>query len=179
MRLSRSSASLVVLTLLLASVAGNNRCGAAGAQPAQWEREIQAFEAIDRLRPPPTNAFLFVGSSSIRMWKTLTEDFKGLPVINRGFGGSQMSDVTYFANRIVIPYRPREVLVYAGDNDLAAGKTPEQVQADYAEFVQKVQSRLAKNPHYLHLDQAKPCPVAISGQNARGQFLNLSVYHVR
>lgn len=111
---------------------------------AQWEPEIKAFEAVDRVRRPPTNAVLFIGSSSIRMWKTLADDMKGLPVFNRGFGGSQMSDLVYFADRIVVPYQPREVVVYEGDNDLAGGKTPEQVRDDFAEFIKKVHAALPR-----------------------------------
>jgi lysophospholipase L1-like esterase len=150
MRLINSKFNLLLVLGLLALVETNDRCGAAIAQPVppsqpgQFEREIKAFEALDRVRPPATNSLLFIGSSSIRLWKTLAEDMKGLPVINRGFGGSQMSDVTYFADRIVLPYRPREVIVYAGDNDLAAGKTPEQVRNDYAAFVTKVLGALPK-----------------------------------
>jgi lysophospholipase L1-like esterase len=129
---------------------------AAASNPAQFEPEIKAFEAFDRVRPPPTNAVLFVGSSSIRLWRSLAEDLKGVPVINRGFGGSQMSDCVHFADRIVLRYRPREVLVYAGDNDLAAGKTPEQVRDDFAAFVRKVHAALPKTRiTYLSI---KPSP---------------------
>lgn len=91
----------------------------------KWENDIAAFEAADRIDPPPKDAIVFVGSSSIRLWKTLSDDFSGLPVINRGFGGSCMHDTLRYADRIVIPYRPRHVVVYAGDNDIAFGGTVE------------------------------------------------------
>jgi lysophospholipase L1-like esterase len=103
--------------------------------PSQWEPEIVAFESADRTNPPPSGGIVFVGSSSIRMWQTLQNDFPGLPVVNRGFGGSVLSDVVEFANRIVVPYKPRMVVLYAGDNDLAAGRTPARVFADFQEFV--------------------------------------------
>lgn len=109
---------------------------------AKWEPDIRAFEASDRTNPPPKNAILFVGSSSIRFWKTLARDFPGERVINRGFGGSCIADSVEFADRIVIPYAPRTIVFYAGDNDLAEGRTPEQVAADYRDFVQKVHERL-------------------------------------
>src|SRR5581483_5501904 len=96
----------------------------------RWESEIQAFERQDAKRRPPENAILFVGSSSVRLWK-LKESFPNLDVINRGFGGSELADTVHFAERIVIPYRPRLVVLYAGDNDLAAGKKPKQVLADF------------------------------------------------
>ena len=107
-----------------------------------WEPEIKAFEASDRTNPPPQGAILFVGSSSIRIWKTLAQDFPGHQVINRGFGGSKIADSTAFADRIIVPYHPSMVALYAGDNDLAAGNTPAQVVADYRAFVRKIRAKL-------------------------------------
>ena len=106
--------------------------------PAPFENEIKAFEQSDAQSPPPKNAVLFVGSSSIRLWKTLEQDFPGLKVINRGFGGSQVEHSVRYAHRIVLPYRPRLIVFYAGDNDLAAGKSPNRVLEDFKEFVAKV-----------------------------------------
>src|ERR1700749_5031409 len=92
-----------------------------------WEKEISAFEASDRTNPPPQNGILFIGSSSFRKWTNLVNAFPGKPVINRGFGGSQIADSTALADRIVFPYHPRLIVFYAGDNDLAAGHSAEQV----------------------------------------------------
>jgi len=118
----------------------------AGAQPphnfAQWEKEIAAFEAADRTNPPPKNGVLFIGSSTIRLWKTLAQDFPGQPVIGRGVGGCEIVDCTHFADRIVFPYQPRMIFFRCGGNDLANGKSPEQVFADYQEFVAAVRTRL-------------------------------------
>ena len=108
----------------------------------KWEKEIGAFAASDRTNPPPTNALLFVGSSTIRLWTTLATDFPGQPVINRGFGGSEIVDSTHFADRIVFPYAPRAIFFRAGGNDIAAGKTPESVFADFKEFVETIHARL-------------------------------------
>lgn len=108
----------------------------------QWEEAIQAFEQMDETDPPPEGAILFAGSSSIRLWSALAEDFPDARIINRGFGGSQMSDLIHFADRIVTPYAPRLILVYEGDNDVAAGKTAEQVFADYRAFVSLVHEEL-------------------------------------
>jgi lysophospholipase L1-like esterase len=104
----------------------------------KWNADIQAFEAADKANPPPGSAVLFIGSSSIRFWKTLAADFPGYRVINRGFGGSDLDDATAFADRIVAPYRPAALVMYAGDNDLQGGDTPEQVRDDFAAFVAKV-----------------------------------------
>jgi lysophospholipase L1-like esterase len=130
------------VALVLGAEFGWSTTVLAAGSPAQWEKDIAAFEASDKTNPPPKRAILFIGSSSIRMWKTLSDDFKGFAVINRGFGGSQMSDSDYYADRIVLPYQPRQILVYAGDNDLAAGKSPEQILADVQRFVETVHRSL-------------------------------------
>jgi lysophospholipase L1-like esterase len=113
---------------------------------AKWQRAIEVFEAADRRSPPAPGAVLFVGSSSIRFWKTLPADFPQYHVLNRGFGGSHVADCTAFADRIVIPYRPSVIILHAGSNDLAAGKSPERVLADYQAFVAKVRAALPETP---------------------------------
>jgi lysophospholipase L1-like esterase len=107
-----------------------------------FEAEISAFEQADLASPPPANPVLFVGSSSIRVWPDLAGDFPDYPVMNRGFGGSQMSDVLYYFDRVVAVYDPALILVYEGDNDLASGKTVDQVYADYIEFLALVEEQL-------------------------------------
>jgi len=108
----------------------------------RFEKEIAAYEAADKTNPPPQGAIVFTGASGIKRWNTLAEDFPGLTVLNRGFGGSQVSDSVYFAERIVIPYHPKVVVIQAGGNDINAGKTPEQVLADFQEWVAKVRAAL-------------------------------------
>lgn len=107
-----------------------------------WEEDMRKFEAADAAHPPTPHGILFVGSSSIRFWDTLATDFPGQPVINRGFGGSEVRDSTWYADRIVVPYAPRLVVFYAGDNDLTAGRTPAQVRDDFVAFVQRVRKDL-------------------------------------
>jgi|GEM_PF-1035007 len=115
---------------------------AAAARAAQqpFAADIAAFEAGDRTNPPPKDAVLFVGSSSIRFWTTLAEDFPGVPTLNRGFGGSTAADCARYAPRIAVPYRPRRIVFYAGDNDVAAGRAPEQILADFESFVAQVRA---------------------------------------
>ncbi|MEI7035193.1 SGNH/GDSL hydrolase family protein [Fulvimonas yonginensis] len=108
--------------------------------PGQWRPDIAAFEAADRAHPPPAGAVLFVGSSSIRMWHGLAADFPGRRVINRGFGGSRIADATFYADRILAPYHPRAIVLYAGDNDLAEGCTPQQVRDAFAAFVRRARA---------------------------------------
>jgi len=107
-----------------------------------WEQDMRRFASEDAAQPPPRGAVLFVGSSSIRMWDTLATDFGDTAVINRGFGGSEIRDSTWYADRIVIPYAPRMVVLYAGDNDLNSGRTPQQLRADFRDFVERVRRGL-------------------------------------
>jgi len=101
----------------------------------RWEDEILQFEAADRQDPPKPGGILFVGSSSIRLWPQLRADFPGQSVIQRGFGGSDLPDIIHFAPRIVLPYKPKLIFLYEGDNDLAEGRTPLEVFHDYKAFV--------------------------------------------
>lgn len=107
----------------------------------RWEPAIRRFEQADRKSPPPKDAILFVGSSSIVNWKT-GECFPDMTTINRGFGGSAVADVLYYVDRIVIPYRPRIIVFYAGDNDIAGGAPPQRVAEDYIAFVKRVRAAL-------------------------------------
>lgn len=104
---------------------------------AQWEKAIADFEAQDREKPVAPGGILFLGSSSIRMWD-LEKSFPGRPVLNRGFGGSQIADSLYFFDRVVLPYKPATIVFYAGDNDIAREKTAETVTADFQSLAAKV-----------------------------------------
>ncbi len=109
---------------------------------AKWENEIAAFEKADAQNPPAKGGIVFVGSSSIRMWKTLGQDFPQHRVLNRGFGGSEIADSVHFADRLVLPYAPRMVVLYAGGNDLNYGRPPAEVFADFKAFADKVRAAL-------------------------------------
>ena len=109
---------------------------------ARWEKEVSAMEESDKTNSPPKNAVLFIGSSTIRGWKTLAKDYPDTPVINRGFGGTEIVDATYYAERLVFPHAPKQIFLRSGGNDLNAGKTPDQVFADFKEFVAKIHARL-------------------------------------
>jgi lysophospholipase L1-like esterase len=137
---------VLVLSLLGLALAGllpaAERAGPEQANPARWQTAIAAFEAADKVHAPPQGAILFIGSSTIVRWNTLARDFPEHRVINRGFGGSQIADSVFYADRIVIPYRPRLIVLRAGGNDIHAGKTPQQVAADFQAFVDKVRAKL-------------------------------------
>jgi len=164
--------------------------GRASQDPAFFEDEIAAFEAEDREHPPPTRPIVFVGSSSIRLWSSLAEDMAPLPVLNRGFGGSQLAHVVHFAERIVVSYRPRAVVLYAGDNDLDAssGKSAADVVRDFQAFVSLVHGAvpdariyyLAIKPSRMRWarwpEQAKANAeiAALCGQDPRLAFLDIA-----
>jgi lysophospholipase L1-like esterase len=109
----------------------------------KWEKEIAAFEARDKEKAPPQKGIVFVGSSSIRLWD-LKKSFPDLDVINRGFGGSQIADSVHFADRLIVKHEPRLVVFYAGDNDIAAGKTPDRVAEDFKSLVEILHKDLPK-----------------------------------
>jgi lysophospholipase L1-like esterase len=140
----RAIARIILICFVLFAVLPGTLQAYADIPPQKdiWEPEIRAFETRDKLHPPPQNAVLFIGSSSFRKWTAIAEDFPGIQVINRGFGGSEIDDSTAFAERILVPYHPLVVVLYAGDNDLAAGKSPDTVVAEYTNFVGVVHTRL-------------------------------------
>jgi lysophospholipase L1-like esterase len=137
---------LVIVICLFATVLARSRVSSAeaGHDFHKWERDISTFEQMDRKNPPAQGGLLFIGSSTIKLWKTLAQDFPKHHVINRGFGGSEIVDSTHFASRIIFPYRPQMIFLRAGGNDLWAGKTPEQVFADFKDFVAEINSKLPK-----------------------------------
>lgn len=133
----RYSRWLVAAVALLAAVGLN-------ASPDHWKAEIDKLTAADATTPPPKHGVVFVGSSSIRLWSTLATDFPGVATINRGFGGSELADSVFYFDRIVLPYEPRLVVLFAGTNDIWSGKSPEAVFADFEAFRKKLHAGL---PH--------------------------------
>ncbi|WP_276503851.1 GDSL-type esterase/lipase family protein [Terrimonas pollutisoli] len=91
-------------------------------KPAFWN-DIQAFKKTDSLSFPPKNAILFVGSSSFTRWTDVQQYFPSHPIINRGFGGSTLVDVIRFADDIIFPYQPKQIVIYCGENDIASSDT--------------------------------------------------------
>lgn len=119
--------------------------GPARPDPLRFADEIKGFAEWDRRNSFPADAVLFVGSSSIRLWAT-RESFGQWPVINRGFGGSHIADVSHYFERVVAPYKARVIVFYAGDNDIAAGASPETVRDDFAAFVRQVRAAQPQTP---------------------------------
>jgi len=182
-KVSPSAAALaIVATLLLAGDSARSqsagvkqrgqtaeRTATAPHNFARWEKEVAAYEAMDRKSPPPKGGVLFVGSSTIRRWETLARDFPDHKVINRGVGGSEIADSTHFADRIIFPYEPKQIFLRAGGNDIHAGRLPREVADDFAEFVHKVHDRLP-NTEIIYIS-VSPAP-ARWGENDKYRALN-------
>jgi len=127
------------------------------SDPAVWEKEIQRYESADKKRKPFANGILFVGSSTFKEWESLRDDMRPMYVINRGFGGARMSDLLYYADRIIIPYNPKLVVLYAGDNDLTEGEkiTPEKLLENTKKLTQYIHEKLPDTKIYFI--SIKPC----------------------
>ena len=164
-------------TIMLGIAAGLAACVAAppalAPLPANapFRDEIVRFAQVDRESPPPQCPVLFVGSSSIRMWSTLERDMAPLPVLNRGFGGSTISDVNRYFDRIVAPYRPRAIVFYAGENDIDAGQPPAAVADQFRRFLELKRTRLADVPVFYI--SAKPSKARFA------QFARQSEFNAR
>lgn len=144
LRQSRRLLSLLLVAMIMPGASASESSEselAAEAVVKKFQGEFRRFESWDRQNSAPRDAVLFVGSSSIRLWPT-ANDFPELAVINRGFGGSQIDEVNAVADRIVLKYRPRMIVFYAGDNDIAGGKSPEAVRDDFAEFAARIHDAL-------------------------------------
>lgn len=135
-------AGQILLFSILSAIAAISTDNArADPDPNRFAGEIKTFAEWDSKNAVPAEPVLFVGSSSIRMWRT-HESFPDLPIVNRGFGGSHISDVIYCAEQVVLPYRPKVLVFYAGDNDIAGGKSAQRVLEDYRRFVKLVHAKL-------------------------------------
>ena len=108
------------------------------SHPARFESQVGSYEEQDKLTPFPEGAVLFVGSSSVHMWKSINDDFPNVEVVNRGFGGSQFSDLLYYLDRLVTCYKPSKIFIYEGDNDINAGKHPREILEDAIEVRQRI-----------------------------------------
>jgi lysophospholipase L1-like esterase len=108
---------------------------AEGPPPTKWERELAVYEQADRDTPPEAGGIVLLGSSNIRMWNTLADDFPGMNVINRGVGGCRLVELAEFAPRLVAAPKPRVIVVAAGTNDVAAGMSTDEIRVAFERLV--------------------------------------------
>lgn len=114
--------------------------------PTRFEPAVLAYEAADKAAPPAAGALLLVGDSQFFRWKTLSEDLPGYRVVNRGIDSFQTSDLLYYMDRLVLPYKPRMIVMHAGGNDVNLGKTPEAILEDVKTFVTRVRQTMPTVP---------------------------------
>ena len=147
---------VVLLVLGAAAATFLYSSSGAGDDPAFFESAIRDFEEADLEEMPASGGILFVGSSSIRFWSSLDEDMAPLRVLNRGFGGAHFIHVIHNAARIVLSYAPSAVVVYVGDNDIAAGTKVEEVVSGYRELAQLIHASLPETQiYYLPIKPSK------------------------
>lgn len=120
-----------------------NSLGQDKPKPSPWEGEVSKYEAAEKAKPAPTEAVVFNGSSSIRMWK-LNDSFPGWKVTNHGIGGSTIPENTALVDRLIFPLKPKAIVFYAGDNDMAKGRKPQEIADDWAAYVTAVRAKLPK-----------------------------------
>jgi lysophospholipase L1-like esterase len=137
---------------------------------ARWEKEVAAVEKRLADKPPARGGVVFAGSSSIRLWD-VAKAFPGRSVANCGFGGSDIRDNTHFAPRLVLPPEPSAVVFYAGDNDLANGRTPVQVRDDFRAFAARVHAALPKARILFVAVKPSPKRWALFGEQTRANAL--------
>ncbi len=125
-------------------------------EPMRFEKEIRIFEIIDHFNPASKSSTLITGSSTIRKWTTINRDLPGFEFLNRGFGGSTMEDLNYYADRIVFPYNPSKIIIYEGDNDIARGATPADFIDECIEFIRRCRTHLPGTEIYFM--SIKPSP---------------------
>jgi lysophospholipase L1-like esterase len=137
--------------------AGNPPLPSNAPAVGRFEQEVTSLEnrRIEFSQPP----IIFYGSSSIRRWKTLSQDFVGYPVVNCGFGGSRLTDCLRYVSRLVLRLKPAAVVLYAGDNDLAQGARPDQVFASFRDLYAALRGYSEKMP--IAYISVKPCPARI------------------
>lgn len=135
--------------------------------PERFRGEIRRFARLDSLQPPGENCILFTGSSSIRMWKSLKVDFPNKPVLNRGFGGSEMSDLLFYAKELIFQYHPAQIFIYEGDNDIAHKKSQETVMEETKQLMAKIHEKWPEMS--VVLMAAKP---SISRWSLREKYVN-------
>ena len=138
--------SLFLSAILGAVLASGTLQSQTAATENRFEKNVRAYEASDRTAPPPQGAILLAGDSQFYRWKTLHEDLPGYTIINRGIDSFTTEDLVFFTNRLVLPYKPRLIVLHVGGNDVNKGKTPEQVLAAFQTFVHQVRAALPTVP---------------------------------
>ncbi len=154
--IKRLKSVISVLCSLLLIFLASQAFPQAKHDPLSQEKDIVAFEKADKVRRPPRRGTLFTGSSSIRLWDDLDRRFPKRKVINRGFGGAWLSDLVYYFDRVIVPYQPKKIVIYAGENDIAGGKSAEELAKDFESLFTLWRQKLPRSK--LIFISLKPSP---------------------
>ena len=162
-RMLRLKTVVTVIVLSFFSLCFSAPAGAQDAKPFPYEKDLLRFEKEDQATPPTNETTFFVGSSTFTIWKEIPEDFAEFHAVNRGFGGSQISQwLEVAADRVLVPHAPNRIVFFCGCNDIAGGKTPEKTLEDFKAFVMKMR---ASNPKVIiHFCALHMPPVRIIDQ---------------
>ncbi len=153
--------------LLIALISFQIACA---QSPARFQKEIDQFKADTTNYAAIRDLILFTGSSTVRIWTSLDEDFQGRKVLNRGFGGSIMSELLYYADTLILPYKPSIIFIYEGDNDLGMGEEPDSILVSARKLVNRIREKL---PHsVICFFSAKP---SIARWNLKARFLDFNL----
>jgi lysophospholipase L1-like esterase len=153
----RLANAILLSILILSSAALAAEPEANYPDPRRFAVDVEAFTAQDQIALPPQDAILCIGSSSLRFWHdTISDDLQPLTLIPRGFGGSTMLDVLYYSAQIVVPYHPRAILLYEGDNDINYGVSPARFLSTVRQFLELVHA--TKPEMRIYFLAVKPSP---------------------
>jgi hypothetical protein len=137
-RVSRALVPILGLAFAFAFPALAADTSSSATAPNRFEKNVLAYEAADRVDPAPTGAILLAGDSQFYRWKTLHEDLPEYTLVNRGIDSFQTSDLVHYVDRLVLPYKPRLIILHVGGNDVHNGKSPERILVDFKTFVARV-----------------------------------------
>jgi lysophospholipase L1-like esterase len=156
MKITFSNTVIKKVILLIFLSSGLIETILAQEHPAFWE-DVQAIKEYDNIYNPPDNPILFIGSSSIRLWDNLERTFAKYVVLNRGIGGSEINHIINYADDIIFPYNPRQIVIYIGENDLVVeGTTADSILTRTKMLFQIIRAKLPDIPIvYLSI---KPSP---------------------
>ena len=144
--MKKSLLTIISFFAIIATIAQNHNS-------IPFQDEIEVFKKMDSLSSPPKNSILFVGSSSFKNWKDINNYFPGLPIINRGFGGSSLTDLIFFNQETIIKYKPKQIYIYCGENDIASSDTvtPQMVLERFKTLFSIIRTQLGKTIQIVYI----------------------------
>ncbi len=151
-----------IIMMVLFAACVSEQTGTGVLDINRYEGEIKNFETKVRAGEDASGKIIFIGDSNIRLWETLQADMSPLPVLNRGFGGATLKEITHFADRILLNYNPERIVIGAGENDIASGRSPEKVLADFMELAGKIKVNHPNTKIYYISSKPSPARKSLS-----------------